>query len=85
MAQAESEEMIKREKYIDMVIGPQSYQKINDLILDFQRKNKKINETEFDVVEKFDKLEKIPNSVKLLFSNIFSDFFKKKIFSNTIL
>ena len=62
VAQAESDEMIKREKYIDMVIGPQSYQKINDLILDFQRKNKKINETEFDVVEKFDKLEKIPNS-----------------------
>tara|TARA_Y100000590_G_scaffold467364_1_gene646019 strand:- start:3022 stop:4314 length:1293 start_codon:yes stop_codon:yes gene_type:complete len=62
VAQAESDEMIKREKYIDMVIGPQSYQKINDLILNFQRKNKKINETEFDVVEKFDKLEKIPNS-----------------------
>ena len=32
VAQAESEEMIKREPYIDMVIGPQSYHKITDLI-----------------------------------------------------
>ena len=32
VAQAESEEMIKREPYIDMVVGPQSYHKIPDLI-----------------------------------------------------
>ena len=37
VAQAESNEMIKREPYIDMVIGPQSYHKIPDLILDYQR------------------------------------------------
>ena len=59
VAQAESEEMTKREPYIDMVIGPQSYHKIGDLILDYQRKKKKINETEFDVINKFDKLQKI--------------------------
>ena len=62
VAQAESEEMLKREPYIDMVIGPQSYHKIPDLILNYQRKNKKVNETEFDVINKFDKLEKIYNS-----------------------
>ena len=62
VAQAESDEMIKREPYIDMVIGPQSYHKIGDLILDHQRKKKKINETEFDVIGKFDKLQKISNS-----------------------
>ena len=62
VAQAESDEMIKREPYIDMVIGPQSYHKINDLILKYERKKEKVNETEFDVVEKFDKLQKIPNS-----------------------
>ena len=61
VAQAESEEMIKREPYIDMVIGPQSYHKITDLILNYGRKKKKMNETEFDVVNKFDELEKIPN------------------------
>ena len=61
VAQAETQEMIKREPYIDMVIGPQSYHKIGDLILNYQRK-KKINATEFDVVKKFDVLNKIPNS-----------------------
>ena len=32
VAQAENEEMVKREPYIDIVLGPQSYHKINDLI-----------------------------------------------------
>ena len=62
VAQAESEEMIKREPYIDIVIGPQSYHKIGDLILNFERQGQKINETEFDVISKFDELEKIKNS-----------------------
>ncbi len=62
VAQAESEEMINRESYIDMVIGPQSYHKITDLILNHERKKKKIVETEFDVVKKFDELGKIDNS-----------------------
>ena len=62
VAQAESEEMLKREPYIDMVIGPQSYHKISDLILNYQRTKKKFNETEFDVVRKFDELQKISNS-----------------------
>ena len=61
VAQAESQEMLKREPYIDMVIGPQSYHKINDLILNHQRKKEKVNETEFDVIGKFDKLEKVSN------------------------
>ncbi len=61
VAQAESQEMLKREPYIDMVIGPQSYHKIGDLILNYQRNNKKVNATEFDVVKKFDTLQKIPN------------------------
>ena len=59
VAQAESEEMIKREPYIDMVIGPQSYHKIPDLILNYQRKKIKVNETDFDVIRKFDELKKI--------------------------
>ena len=53
--------MIKREPYIDMVIGPQSYHKISDLILKYNRKKEKINETEFDVIKKFDELEKVPH------------------------
>ena len=62
VAQAESEEMLKRDPYIDMVIGPQSYHEINDKILNYFRENKKINLTEFNVVKKFDELEKIKNS-----------------------
>jgi tRNA-2-methylthio-N6-dimethylallyladenosine synthase len=68
VAQAESEEMIKREPYIDMVIGPQSYHKIRDLILDYERKKEKISETEFDVVGKFDELKKISNLHNKIFS-----------------
>jgi len=62
VAQAESDEMIKREPYIDVVIGPQSYHKISDIILDYQRQKKQVVETEFDVVQKFDQLKKISNS-----------------------
>jgi len=62
VAQAESKEMIKREPYIDMVIGPQSYHKIKDLILNFTNKKEKVNETEFDVINKFDILQKVKNS-----------------------
>ncbi len=62
VAQAESEEMIKREPYIDMVIGPQSYHKIGDLILNYQRKKEKVNETKFDVIKKFDDLQKISST-----------------------
>ena len=42
VAQAESKEMLKREPYIDMVIGPQSYHKITDLILSYQRKKENL-------------------------------------------
>ena len=70
VAQAESDEIIKREPYIDMVIGPQSYHKITDLILNHERKKKKIVETEFDVIKKFDELQKISNSQNKISSYI---------------
>ena len=53
VAQAESNEMLKREPYIDMVIGPQSYHNIPDLVLKFFRKQQKFDLTEFDVIRKF--------------------------------
>ena len=43
VAQAENQEMLKREPYIDLVVGPQSYHKINDTILNYIQKNKKID------------------------------------------
>ena len=61
VAQAENQEMLKREPYIDLVIGPQSYHKIKDTILNYIEKKKKIEETEFDAISKFDYLNKIKN------------------------
>ena len=61
VAQAENQEMLKREPYIDLVIGPQSYHKINDTIINYTEKKKKIEETEFDAVSKFKYLSKIKN------------------------
>ena len=70
VAQAESQEMLKREPYIDMVVGPQSYHKIGDLILNYERKKEKINQTDFDVIKKFDELKKIPNTERKISSYI---------------
>ena len=62
VAQAEGEILLKREKYIDAVIGPQSYHQIKDMILKLEKKTKTINFTEFDVIEKYDSLNSIKNS-----------------------
>ncbi len=62
VAQAENQEMIKREPFIDLIIGPQSYHKINETILRYSEKKKKFEETEFDAVSKFEYLNKIKNN-----------------------
>ena len=61
VAQAENQEMLKREPYIDIVIGPQSYHKINEAILNHSNNKKKEEETEFDTISKFNYLSKIKN------------------------
>ena len=61
VAQAEHQEMLKREPYIDLVLGPQAYHKINDTILNYQKKKDKEEETEFDAIAKFEYLSKIKN------------------------
>jgi tRNA-2-methylthio-N6-dimethylallyladenosine synthase len=61
VAQAENQEMLKREPYIDIVIGPQSYHKINDAILNHLSNKRKEEETEFDTISKFNYLSKIKN------------------------
>ena len=62
VAQAEGDILLKKEKFIDAVIGPQSFHKINKIILDLEKKQKPINFTEFDVIEKFDSLNSLKNS-----------------------
>ena len=61
VAQAENTEMLNREKYIDLVVGPQSYQKINNLLKNFEEENK-VEETEFDSVSKFIYFDNIKNN-----------------------
>ena len=60
VAQAENQEVLNRDPYIDIVIGPQSYHKINDLLNNHVAK-KKIEETEFDSVSKFKYFDRIEN------------------------
>ena len=62
VAQAEGNLLLKKEKYIDAVIGPQSYHEINNMILNLENNSKSINATEFDVIEKFDTLNHVKNS-----------------------
>ena len=60
VAQAENQEMLKREPYIDIVIGPQSYHKINEVLKKFIPNEQK-EETEFDAISKFEHFDKIEN------------------------
>ncbi len=62
VAQAENNEMLKREPYIDLVVGPQAYHKINDKIQEYLNKQRKIEETDFDAEAKFNYLNNIKNS-----------------------
>ena len=61
VAQAENDEMLKREKYIDAVVGPQSYQNIPRILVELNKKKSKLNFTDFDVIEKFDRLNTLEN------------------------
>ena len=62
VAQAEGDIMLKKENYIDAIVGPQSYHEINNMIINLENNSKPINYTEFDVIEKFDTLNLIKNS-----------------------
>ena len=62
VAQAENKQMLNREKYIDGVVGPQSYHEIPEIIKKIEIGSKKLDVTEFETIEKFDKLDLIRNS-----------------------
>ena len=61
VAQAENEEMMKREPYIDIILGPQSYHKVNDLLKNHIASLKQ-EETEFDTISKFGYFDQIKNN-----------------------
>jgi len=62
VAQAEGELLLKKENYIDAILGPQSYHKINETISKIENKKRKIESIDFEVIEKFDSLSLIKNS-----------------------
>jgi tRNA-2-methylthio-N6-dimethylallyladenosine synthase len=68
VAQAENTEMLKREPYIDLIVGPQSYHKINDTIINYLDLKKRAEETDFDAITKFEYFNKIKNQDKKISS-----------------
>jgi len=70
VAQAENNEMLKREPYIDAVVGPQSYHNVPKILAKLHDRKDKLNFTDFDVMEKFDELNKVKNSDSKVSSSI---------------
>jgi tRNA-2-methylthio-N6-dimethylallyladenosine synthase len=58
VAQAEGEEILRRQPAVDMVVGPQSYHRLPEMIARLSRKTGDVLETDFAAEEKFDALPK---------------------------
>jgi len=56
VAQAEGQEIMRRAPVVDMVLGPQTYHKLPEMIAKVARAQGDVLETEFDTLEKFDEL-----------------------------
>jgi tRNA-2-methylthio-N6-dimethylallyladenosine synthase len=58
VAQAEGEEIIRRQPAVDLVLGPQAYHRLPEMIARVHRDIGERLETEFETLEKFDALPK---------------------------
>jgi len=56
VAQAEGEEIVKRQPAVDLVVGPQSYHRLPEMIARQAREKGHVLETDFPALEKFDAL-----------------------------
>lgn len=56
VAQAEGQEIMRRAPVVDMVLGPQTYHKLPEMIARVTREQGGVLETDFDTLEKFDDL-----------------------------
>lgn len=56
VAQAEGAEIKRRAPVVDMVLGPQTYHKLPEMIARVSRETGDVLETDFDTIEKFDAL-----------------------------
>ena len=61
VAQAEGAEIIRRAPVVDLVVGPQSYQRLPSILADVSS-GRRIVETDFAVDEKFDVLDRISSA-----------------------
>ncbi len=59
VAQAEGKEIIRRQPMVDVVVGPQTYHRLPEILNRLSNKQRKIVDTEFPVENKFDELKKI--------------------------
>ena len=55
VAQAEGEEVLKRQRAVDLVVGPQSYHRLPELLRQ-TKDGRRLTDTEFSVEDKFDTL-----------------------------
>ena len=55
VAQAEGKEIIERSKIVDMVLGPQVYHRLPNIIKKIEN-NEKVIDTDFPIEDKFEKL-----------------------------
>ena len=62
VAQAEGGEIMRRQPAVDLVLGPQSYHKLPEMIARVSRAIGNRLETDFDTLEKFDALPKTRNA-----------------------
>ncbi len=58
VAQAESEEILDRAPFVDMVFGPQAYHRLPELLAGLERAGKAVLDTDFPPEPKFDHLPK---------------------------
>ena len=56
VAQAEGEEIVARQPAVDLVVGPQSYHRLPEMIARQARESGHVLETDFPALEKFDSL-----------------------------
>jgi len=63
VAQAEGKEIIKRSPFVDLVVGPQSYHKLPNLMQSL-KSEKRIVETDFPIESKFDHLINQKNKIR---------------------
>ena len=68
VAQAESSVVFEKSDFVDIVVGPQAYHKLPNIIQEHDQNKKKVCNTDLDVSEKFDTL----NSYKNNFSKVSS-------------